>query len=82
MKPLVSGMNSPRRMALEGNRIWFTTADAVMRCDLPDCKNLIAIGKNLKSPWGVAVDETWAFVVLEGSQGMGSFDGQVIRLPK
>jgi hypothetical protein len=84
-RKLASGQMGPRRIALDTATppkiLWWTNSDGtVMRCDLPDCSNgPVLIGKNIASPWGIAVDDAHVFVVSEGSQGTNSMDGQIIR---
>jgi len=82
-KAIASSLGGPRLIALDTDRIYWTNANGnVMRCDLPDCAAPVVLAKGLKSPWGIAIDATYTYVVAEGSQGETSMDGSVFRMPK
>jgi hypothetical protein len=88
VRTLATGQMSPRRIALENAApptvIWWTNGDGtVKRCALPDCTGgAFLVARGVNGPWGIAVDDNWAYVVAEGSQGTTSVDGAVIRFPR
>lgn len=85
---LATGQMSPRRLALENASpptvIWWTSGDGtVKRCLLPDCPGgPTTIAQGVAGPWGIAVDNGYAYVVAEGSQGTTSVDGAILKFPR
>jgi hypothetical protein len=88
MRVLATNQMSPRRLALEPASpptvIWWTSGDgSVKRCLLPSCAGgPTTVAQNIAGAWGIAVDDTYAYVVAEGSQGTTSVDGAILKYPR
>lgn len=85
---IATGQVTPRRLALENASpptvIWWTNGDgSVKRCLLPNCPGgPTTIAQNVPGPWGIAVDNTYVYIVSEGSQGTTSVDGAILKFPR